>query len=191
MKLSSAILAGGSASRLGGIPKGLLTDRNGISILAHSIAELVAAGITEVILSTADAAPYRHLNLPVVADLHPGIGPLGGIEAILTHLSARCDAVLLLPCDLPNIARNEILRLVEAHVAQPHRVVVAGTFSGEHPLFAVVPLAFLSHISASIAAGRYGVQRLWKELGAKIVTIEDESRLANINTPEDLEQWRK
>ena len=45
--------------------------------------DLVIAGVPEVILSTNDPRPYVRFGRTTVADLHPGTGPLGGIEASL------------------------------------------------------------------------------------------------------------
>ncbi len=201
MRIAAAILAGGKASRLGGIAKGLLPGDSGIAIVARLIAELAAAGITDVVISANDPQPYAGFGRPIIADVHGEIGPLGGIEAVLQHLAPRCDCLVLLPCDLPNITAQEILKLVRAQQTLPERIVVAGTAEadgtrrqpaglGEHPLCAVVPVRVLPQVSAAIAAGSYGVGRLWRSLDAVQVPIDDPARLLNINTPEDLRGWR-
>jgi molybdopterin-guanine dinucleotide biosynthesis protein A len=191
MKIAAAILAGGKASRLGGVAKGLLPDDGGVPVIRRLMDELAAAGITEVIVAANDAAAYAIFEKPIVADIHPGIGPLGGIEAALGHLASRCDAVVLLPCDLPNITACEILKLVHDHQAVPDRVVLAGSPEGRHPLCAVVPVGVLPRVVEAITAGQYEVGRLWRSLGARVVQIDDSRRLVNINTPEDLQQWRR
>ena len=202
MHVAGAILAGGKASRLGGIAKGLLPGEGGISIVARLMAELEAAGIADVVISANDPQPYTVFGRPIVGDVHREIGPLGGIEAVLQYLAARCDGVVLLPCDLPNITAQEILKLLHVHQTQPDRIVVAGTLEAdgirsmpatlcEHPLCAVVPVKVLPQISAAIAAAVYGVGRLWRSLDAVTVEIDDSAQLMNINTPEDLCGWRK
>jgi molybdenum cofactor guanylyltransferase len=98
--------------------------------------------------------------------------------------------VLLLPCDLPKITAAEILRLVQSYRADPQRVAVACTTEGDHPLCAVVPANVQPAVTAAIAAGSHGVGRLWQSVGAASVTIDDDVRLLNINTPEDLHAWR-
>jgi molybdopterin-guanine dinucleotide biosynthesis protein A len=191
MKIAAAILAGGKAARLGGMCKGLLPAVSDGTLIQRLIGRLAAAGIDEVILAANDARPYARFGKTIVADLHPGAGPLAGIEAALCHLAGRYDAVLFLPCDVPNISADEITALLRAHASAPDRVVIARTVDRGHPLCAVVPVASLSAVSAAIAEGRYRVGRLWRTLGAIAVRIHDARRLLNVNTPEDLDRWRE
>ncbi len=160
-------------------------------MIQRLISELAIAGVQEVILSANDPRPYARFARPVVADLHPGAGPLGGIEASLHYLAKRCESVLFLPCDLPNLSAAEMTALVHAHESMSDCIVQAGTAENEHPLCAVVPVGVLAAVSSAIRAGRYGVGRLWRNLAAATVRFDDSVRLLNINTPEDLHQWRQ
>ncbi len=168
----------------------MLAVAGGTSIIKCLLEQIAAAGIAEVVISANDFVPYVELNPPAIADRHTGIGPLGGIEAVLAELALRCDCVLLLPCDLPNITAQEILRLVRSYEEAPGRVAVAHTTEDDHPLCAVVPVTVLGDVRAAIAAGSYGVGRLWRSLGARRVEIADDSRMINLNTPDDLRAWR-
>jgi molybdopterin-guanine dinucleotide biosynthesis protein A len=190
MRIAAAIIAGGKATRLGGVAKGMLRDSGGMSIIEKLLTEIAAAGVTEVVISANSPEPFVELNLPIIADRHADIGPLGGIEAVLSALAPLYDCVLLLPCDLPNVTRDEILTLVRSYEETPGRVVVAHSAEGDHPLCAVVPVSVLRAANAAVAAGEYGVGRLWRSLDARPVVIDDESRLLNINTPEDMQTWR-
>ncbi len=189
MRIAAAILAGGKAARLGGIAKGLLPDNHGCSIAARLVEQVSAAGIADIVISANDGRPYETLNRPIIADLHAGIGPLGGIEAVLMECAPRVDCVLFLPCDLPNFTAAEILRLVQSYDASAELVAFARTTGGDHPLCAVVPLSVLPAVTAAVARGSYGVGRLWRSLDARPVEIEDDARLLNINTPQDLGRW--
>ncbi len=190
MRISAAILTGGKASRLGGVVKGLLVGAGDVPLIQRLISELAIAGVHEVILSTNDPRPYARFAKPVVADLHPGAGPLGGIEASLHYLAMRCESVIFLPCDLPNLSAVEMIALLRAHQPMPDRIVLAGTAESEHPLCAVVPVGVLPAVSAAIRAGHCGVGRLWRDLAAVTVRFDDSPSLLNINTPEDLQRWR-
>jgi molybdopterin-guanine dinucleotide biosynthesis protein A len=190
MRIAAAILAGGKATRLGGIAKGLLPDKGGRSIVARLIEQVTAAGFAEIVISANDGRRYEHLIRPIITDRHAEIGPLGGIEAVLMELAPRADCVLFLPCDLPNITAAEILSLLQSYAASPGRIVFAHTAEGEHPLCAVVPTTALPAVTAAIASGLLGVGRLWRSLDARPVEIEDDARLLNINTPQDLGTWR-
>lgn len=190
MRIAAAILAGGKASRLGGIVKGLLVGAGDIPLIERLIDELAIAGVHKAILSTNDPQPYARFGRTTVPDLNPGAGPLGGIEASLVHLANRCESVLFLPCDLPNLSAVEMMSLLRAHRLTPDRVVMAGTAENEHPLCTVVPVGALPKVSSAIHAGDYGVGRLWRELAAATVRIDDSMSLMNINTIEDLHRWQ-
>lgn len=191
MRIAASILTGGKAARLGGIAKGLLLDCREVPLIERLIGELAIAGVDNVILSANDPQPYAQFERTTVPDLHVGTGPLGGIEASLDHLAGRCESVVFLPCDLPNISVVEIGTLIRAHRSAPDRVVMAATAENEHPLCAVVPVGVLPAISAAIRAGRYGVGRLWHDLTAVTVYMDNAMSLLNINTPEDLHDWRQ
>jgi molybdopterin synthase catalytic subunit len=190
LRVLAAILAGGLATRLGGNAKGLLRTPQG-TIIERLIAELTTAGIGDTIISANDPQPYVALGKAVIGDRRPRVGPLGGIEAALSHAASAYDAVLLLPCDLPNISAIEIRGLLTAFVRDPRRVAMAVTSDGrQHPLCAVVPVTLLPHVAQSIEAGEYGVGRVWNALGAGAVPVGDPEKLHNVNTLEDLNQGR-
>ncbi len=177
--------------RLGGTAKGLLPTPQG-TIIERLLAELSTAAIGEIIIVANDPQPYAALGKTIIGDLRPRVGPLGGIEAALSYAAGAYDAVLLLPCDLPNISASEIRGLVTTFAQDPRRAAVAVTSDGrQHPLCAVVPVALLPQVVQSIEAGRYGVGRLWTALRAAAVPVGNPAKLYNINTLEDLNQWRE
>ena len=192
VRLSGAILAGGRASRYGGRPKGLLPLAQGGTILGRTIGELRAAGLDDIVVVANDRKTYARFGRPVVPDLRPGLGPLGGIEAALNHLARRCDGVLFLPCDLPGITAAEIAALRRAFVSVPAPVVMAETERGRcHPLCAVVEVSIGPAVSQAIDAGRRSPYRLWLALGAALVHFERAAPFFNLNTPDDAARWRR
>ena len=192
MRIAAAILAGGKASRLGGIAKGLLRDGADVSLIRRLIDQFAIAAIPRVILSVNDNPQvYVQFGKPLVADLHPDAGPLGGIEAALEYLKQDCDSVFFSPCDLPAFSAMEMEVLLLRHGRQPERIVMAGTGEGEHPLCAVVPAAVLPAVSLAIDQRRFAVHRLWRELKAVVVSMKETRGFLNINVPEDLDCWRQ
>ncbi len=190
-RLAAAILAGGTAGRYGGAPKGLLEATPGVSILENLIRQLRSSGIDEIAIIANDPDPYSRYGLPVVPDLRTGIGPLGGIEAGMAHFAGACDAVLLLPCDLPAITAEQISALVSAWREQPALIVFAraGRFYGQ-PLCAVLPNASREAISKAIDDGKRKVGEVWRELGARAVDFDDPAPFFNVNTPDDMAAWQ-
>jgi molybdopterin-guanine dinucleotide biosynthesis protein A len=190
-RISAAILAGGEAARFGGRPKGRLELPGGRSIIEREIAELSAAGVRHIGIFTSDPRPYAHVGCEVVPDRRSGIGPLGGIETALLHHSGRCDAVLILPCDLPAITSREIAALIHAfHRSRADLVVAQTDPSLLQPLCALVRTSLRPAITQAITQGRRKVGALWRSLGAHPLHFDDPTPFFNINTPEDWERWR-
>ena len=190
--LGAAILAGGRARRYGGADKGALGCGDGRPIIRRLLDELALADVTDVIVCADDPGHFEGLHLPVVADLRPGCGPLGGIAAALTHYRGRADGVVLLACDLPGISAVEIRALTRAFRAGRPRVAVARTGDSLwHPLCSVVHNDILPAVAAALDAGEFGVGKLWRKLEAREVRFDDETPFFNVNTPEDLASWRE
>ncbi len=92
--ISAYILAGGRSSRMG-TNKALL-ELAGKPLIAHAATKLRRLTPNVHILSSNPAlAPYA----PLVPDIHPNTGPIGGIEAALLHTSTEWN--LILPVDVP------------------------------------------------------------------------------------------
>ncbi|MFA6426447.1 MAG: molybdenum cofactor guanylyltransferase [Phycisphaerae bacterium] len=191
-KIAGAILAGGNARRLGGIAKGTIKVGEGLSIIDRLVEELTKAGIDDIVIVANDLTPYRHCDVKVISDIRPGIGPIGGIESGLIHFAGQSDAVMFVPCDLPNIAANDLLVLKEAFVKSEAPVVFAET-SGFflHPLCAVVCNELREEISAAIDSGRRKIRDVWRQVKAITVRFPDETAFFNINTLTDMDKWRK
>jgi molybdopterin-guanine dinucleotide biosynthesis protein A len=188
--IAAGILAGGRASRFSGCAKGLLELPGGVSIIENALAAVAGAGIAPVTIIANDPEPYEHLGVEIVPDYRPGYGPLGGIEAALLHYAGRCEAVLVLPCDLPGITDREVCALRAAFAESRPPAVVAATGDGFwHPLCAVARVDLLPAVSRALDAGRNGVYRLWRGVGAVPLCFDDAAPFFNVNTPADLDRW--
>jgi molybdopterin-guanine dinucleotide biosynthesis protein A len=178
---SAAILAGGRASRFGGLDKSALVV-DGETILDRQLAALAAVdGLDDrLIVGAAASRP----GLRSIADVVPGSGPLGGIHAALTH--AAHDAVCVVACDMPFITAPFIVRLFGE--LQNHDVVVPRTDRGYHPLCAIYTRACLEPIARRLADRKLKVRDLFADLRTRVVTlVNDDHRLvANVNTPQEL-----
>jgi len=185
-RFAGAVLAGGEARRLGGMAKGTI-ESDGVSLVARLIDELRQAGVMDVLLVANDPRPYRKVGVEIVSDLHPGIGPLGGIEAALTALADRADATVIAPCDMPCLRAREMTALMAAFGATDAPGVCARTGGFFwHPLCAVVHNDLAAKVSQAIDAGRHAVHEVWQSLGVRPVDFDDENPFTNINTPGDL-----
>lgn len=192
-RIAGAILAGGKASRLGGMTKGLLQLDSGRTIIENLAVEMKNTRVAEVIICADDPEPYERFGLDVVPDLHPGTGPLGGVEAALTHYARRADAVCFCPCDLPGMSSAEIATLMRAFAERPEGVGVVYAQTGDffwHPLCAIVHNVLLDNIGQAIQENVRSVRQMWTQLDARGVVFDDSEPFFNINTPEDLARWK-
>lgn len=181
MKIAGAILAGGKARRLNGIAKGNIKIHNK-TIIENLIEAFAFANIHDLIISSNDQDSYRQYHKPIISDRKKNIGPLGGIETILTYFKT-CDAVIFVPCDLPNITGDEVLILKNAFNANITYVI---TNQHAHPLCAIIPTNKLNAISSIINDGERKVFNVWNKLNANALYFDDENKFLNINNEKDI-----
>jgi molybdopterin-guanine dinucleotide biosynthesis protein A len=184
---SAAILAGGKSSRMG-TNKALL-DVRGSAMIRRTVG-LLRPLVDDLFLVADDPVPYSDLGLPVVPDIHPGRGPIGGIHAAIVH--AAHPLVLCAACDMPHILPGILDLLLDAADLSADAVVPRPDGRPE-ALLAVYGRSALTAIERSFAAGRL---RIMDALEGLRVRFLDESELAtvdpgrcsfaNVNTPADL-----
>jgi molybdenum cofactor guanylyltransferase len=93
-EIGGYVLAGGESSRMGR-DKALL-ELAGKPLLRHAVIKLRRVCMDVRVLS---ANPEHGLDAPIVPDVHPGCGPLGGMEAALAHSVFAWN--LFMPVDMP------------------------------------------------------------------------------------------
>ncbi len=188
--LMCAILAGGKASRYGGMPKGNLRLPDGSTIIDRILGTVRHSGVRDVIIVANAEEPYRAYGCEIVRDKRPGLGPLGGIESALLHYGGRCGAVLILPCDLPGITADEILTLETAFTDLQAPLVFAETDEFfPQPLCAIMHNDLHETVGQALNAGIRSPLSLWRELRGVPVRFPDEKRFFNANTPQDMAEW--
>lgn len=130
LPISGYILAGGRSSRMG-TDKALL-PLAGKPLIAHAVAKLRRICADVHILSNNPAlAAYA----PLVPDLHPDCGPIGGIEAALIH--SPNDWNLILPVDVPFLPVAILQEFVASTIAPAATSRVAMFTVDGHPQPAV------------------------------------------------------
>lgn len=96
--MNGAILAGGTARRMDGQPKGLL-EVGGRRILDRLVDTFVEAfGVLPLLVANAPEAPDWRSDLRVVADSRPGMGTLGGLHTAVIEAPAP---VVCVAWDMP------------------------------------------------------------------------------------------
>ena len=155
--MRGAILAGGGATRFGGLPKGLesVGGRRILDRLADAF--LDAFGTLPLLVANDPLAPTWRPDLTVVPDVRPGAGALGGI---LTAVTAGPGPVVAVAWDMPFVPAA-LLRLLAAELGGADAVLPSsGGRRGVEPMCAGYGPACAPAIEAALAAGRSPGHRL-------------------------------
>src|SRR2546429_9209721 len=113
MKATGVIQAGGRSTRMGGRPKALI-ELGGSRIIERVLAALTAV-VDDVLLVTNTPELYAFLKLPMVADVYPDRGSLGGIYSGLN--AASRETAVTVACDMPFL-QPDVVRLAGAPAGQ-------------------------------------------------------------------------
>jgi molybdenum cofactor guanylyltransferase len=188
MKVAGAIIAGGTAARLGGVAKSFLTV-GGRTIAERQLA-LLRGGLARVLVVANDPAPWEPLGVEVVPDRVAGVGPLGGIAAALAAAD-DCDAVVCVAGDLSFVAPALLAALRDR--APGADAVAPRTAGGIEPLCARYARALLPGVEARLRAAELAIFEMLQGLavdwieGPELAALDPAGRsFFNVNTPEDL-----
>jgi molybdopterin-guanine dinucleotide biosynthesis protein A len=171
---------GGRSSRMGR-DKALLPFRGGA--LAQSVAQAVleAAGSATLV---GDPARYSGLGRPIIPDLYPGEGPLGGILTALRNTSA--DWNLITACDMPHLD-PELLRglLKTAAEGGADALLPVGPEGRPEPLCALYHRRCLEPFATAFDAGVRKVTAALETVRTVRLPMAEASLFQNVNTPEE------
>ena len=193
MAISCIILAGGLATRMGGVDKGLVRLQNKL-LIQHIIARL-APQVDEILINAnREIAQYQSFTYPVLQDAHSNfIGPLAGFSLGLQH--AKHDYLLTVPCDSPLLPHDLAQRLQNALIKNNADIAVASSDGNAHPVFCLCKKSVLPTLTAHLAAGERRVSSWQRSLAYTEVDFSDCSdAFINLNTFEDIAalelKWR-
>jgi molybdopterin-guanine dinucleotide biosynthesis protein A len=183
MRPAGFVLTGGQSSRMGR-DKAMLPWRS--RPLVESVAEAVRNAVGNVIL-IGEPKRYADLRLPIIEDLRPGLGPLGGLETALK--SGFGELNLIVACDMPNLGVDLLTSLLKSAEENGAPCTYARDSNGRaHPLCAVYRTACLPFVEDAIAQRRLRMIDLVRNLEG--VPLDWQGTIANVNTPSEWEFWR-
>lgn len=191
MRVTGVVQAGGKSTRMGGEPKALM-EVGGLRIIER-VVRVLREATDDMLVVTNTPTLYVFLGLPMVPDVFPDAGPLGGIYAGLAAASG--DAALTVACDMPflhaGVAALVRERAREADVAIPR---IGGLWETLHACYGK---SCLGPIESRLRAGRYKVIGFFDDVRVSEIAEAEVARLAppeivfmNVNTPADLERAR-
>jgi molybdopterin-guanine dinucleotide biosynthesis protein A len=158
---------------------------------SHFLIEDVAAKVRNVAGNVAvigEPERYSDLDLECLPDLHPGLGPLAGIEAALA--SGRGELNLILACDMPQIEPAWLESLLNTAERIEALCVVTRENTGTvHPLCAVYRSGALNVVRTRIETGRLEATELIRDLRPHYADTGE--RIYNVNTPDEWTKFRK
>jgi molybdenum cofactor guanylyltransferase len=173
------VLAGGRSTRMGR-DKALL-QVGGRSLIEVALDKLRTIGVAAPRIAGARADLSSHA--PGVPDLHPGCGPLSGIEAALAASSQPLN--LFLPVDMP-LFPARFLHWMWLRAEITGALVTVPRINGRpQPLCAVYHRDLLGPITASLLAGNYKVMSVVSAAAgesqsqSQTVDVFDTERLAS------------
>jgi molybdopterin-guanine dinucleotide biosynthesis protein A len=191
MKVTGVIQAGGRSTRMGGRPKALI-ELGGCRIIERVLAALIAV-VDDVLLVTNTPELYAFLKLPMVADVYPDRGSLGGIYSGLKAASG--EAAFTVACDMPFL-HPDVVRLVVARAGQGD-VVIPRVGHQLETMHAAYAKACLPHIDERLLAGQLKIVEFFERVSVVEIAEADVARFRdprvafmNVNTPDELERAR-
>lgn len=184
--LSGLILAGGRATRMGGIDKGLVAF-DGNCLIEHAIARLRPQVARIFISANRHIEHYAGYDWPVLEDRFGHFaGPLAGLLRALEQADGM--PVLVVPCDAPLFPTQLAARLLESYVEGATSAVIPHDGSRLQTLFGLYSPTVLSSLTDYLAAGQRKVETWVNTLHPVIVDFSNESEaFMNINTESDLQ----
>ena len=179
-----AVLTGGAGRRMGRTKA--LVDVGGAPMAQWVIAALRGAGCVTVTAIGGDPDELAVLDVAVIADDHPGEGPLGGIAtALRSDASPHEVDVLAVACDLPFLGPDELERIVATAAAHPDADAVVARTSRREPGCALWRPSSHAAVRSAFDDGERAVHRVLDLL--RVVDVDlPASSLRNINAPSDL-----
>jgi molybdopterin-guanine dinucleotide biosynthesis protein A len=155
---------------------------NGKPLIMHA-ADTLRALFHDVCVFSDFCDRYEFLGLPVLPDLVPQSGPLGGIHAALSH--SVPDSVFVLSCDMPLVSRSLIEYILQYPSSAP---ITAAALGGRlQPLCGIYHISCIPVIKQELEHRRLKLMDVFTLVGGTAVPIGpglpfyDERLLMNIN----------
>ena len=186
---TGAILAGGRARRLGGLNKATLILHPGsASVLDRQLARLRRV-VDRTIIIANDAERFSGTGVPVIPDVVPGHGALGGLY---TAVHAGTEWTLVVACDMPFVSEPLLAHLVS--VGKSSDIAIPRTARGYEPLCATYSRRSAVELRRLIEEKRFRLSDVARIPGLTIREVgsdelerfgPEDVLFFNLNTPDD------
>jgi molybdopterin-guanine dinucleotide biosynthesis protein A len=185
--ITGAILAGGKSSRMG--QNKALMSLGGKRLVDH-VVEAMRSVFDELLMVTNTPDVYADLGIPMVRDVWPEKGSLGGVYSAIYHVTT--PYCLVVACDMPFL-RTAVLRYLITQMAD-YDVVVPDVLGELQTLHAIYSKTCLQPIERRLDMHRLRIVGFFPDVRVRTVTASelepyDPELLAfqNLNTPEEFQ----
>jgi len=185
--ITAVVLAGGRATRMGGVDKGLVVFRGRPLAAGIGAALAMQTAVAEVVINAnRNIAKYRGLGYRVVEDRLPDHqGPLAGMHAAL--LSATGPWLLTIPCDGPFVAGDYAQRMHAAAIDAGAKLAVAHDGARMQPVYSLIHRDLSDDLEQFLQSGQRKIDK-WhaRHAFATVDFSATPEMFTNINTAEEL-----
>jgi molybdopterin-guanine dinucleotide biosynthesis protein A len=179
------ILTGGRSSRMG-TDKALLPFGDGL-LVDHMAAQVISTAGSVCLVGQPER--YVHLGYPAIADLFPGIGPLGGIATALSASQAEWN--LIVACDMPAVPDGALDRILAVARKSGADSVIPCPGSRLQPVCAAYRHSALAGLNRAVQDGVRALHRALEYIQVQRLEFEHESWFQNLNTREEWSEFRE
>ena len=186
--ITGVVLAGGRATRMGGVDKGLQL-LNGRPLWRH-VADSLEPQVGRLVISANRNLEYWHTSgYAVYRDTQADFpGPLAGMLAIMQQVDSPW--FVFCPCDTPFIPSFLVERFLQQKASAP--VVWVHDGERDHPAVALVHRQIIPELEAYLAHGERRVMVFMRQVGGRPVNFSDvKSAFINVNTLDELQQMQE
>ncbi|GAA6144694.1 molybdenum cofactor guanylyltransferase [Thalassolituus maritimus] len=199
-RVTAAVLAGGQSQRMGQ-DKSDLVRPDGRTQLVFTLECLERAGIRRTLLSGVSHDHYQRID-----DIHKGIGPLGGIHALLHAITSgktaaadalqtdalqkdtfSTDALIVAPCDMPYLSEDVFHHLENTSKQTGKSTAYAGSF---FPFIIRDVRAALTSLNSILnSEKKNSIKHFLLSLDFDFIDQKNTENLKSCNTPEDWSEF--
>ena len=154
---TGVILAGGKSSRFG--ENKAFAPFQGVPVI-NRVIDVMKKSFSDILIVTNTPDQYGGLGLPVVKDITPDQGPLGGIVTALQH--TLNDRIFVVGCDMPVLDAATIQKIIAA--AGDAEAVIPTHDGIREYLMALYSRRLLPRLSSCLAEGRLALHDLFDHL---------------------------
>lgn len=182
--VTGVVLAGGRATRMGGVDKGLVAV-SGRPMIAWVI-DVMRPQVADLLINAnRNLDRYRAFGCAVIDDGDREFrGPLAGIASGMRAVES--EYVAFAPCDSPLVCSDLVTRLRAALSQENARIAVAHDGQRLQPVFALLERGLLDDLMRYLDTGGRKIDRWYAEHGYARADFSDVAdSFANINAPDE------